>query len=172
MKEGHGMAKKKQSIDKDIQDLARRVKSLEARSGVSHETQDFLARVKTSRRTLSTPSTRAISTFKGLADGDAVAPVETVDVEFDLGSTPKAPGMVRLYLPGTQPGEEIATSAKPHGVLPQQVVGSDLQLIMDITGNIGESGSFSVKRALPNPISLQLDDGPTKKSLKYLHVTR
>jgi len=165
------MVKKKQSIDKDSQDVMRRVKSLEKRVGVSHETQDFLDRVKAKGRTPSTASTRALSSFKSLADGAAVAPVETVDVEFDLASTPKAPGLVRLYLPGTQPGDEIATSAKPHGVLHQQIVGSDLQLIMDITGNLGESGSFSVKAALPNPISLLLDDGPTKKSIKYLHVT-
>jgi hypothetical protein len=105
------------------------------------------------------------------ADADAAAPVQTVDVEFDLTSTPKPPGIVRLYLSGTQPGNEIATSAKPHGVLHQQVVGSDLQLIMDITGNSGEGGSFSVKAALPSPISLHLDDGPSKKSIKYLHVT-
>lgn len=165
------MAKKTQSSDKDNEDLVRRVESLEQRVGVSHETQDFLDRVNAKGGTASTASTRALTSFKDLADGDAVAPVATVDVEFVLGSTPKPPGLVRLYLPGTQPGDEIATSAKPHGVLHQQVVGSDLQLIMDITGNLGETGSFSVKAALPSPISLQLDDGPTKKSIKYLHVT-
>jgi hypothetical protein len=165
------MAKKKQSTDKDIKQFARRLKLLEGRIGVSHETQDFLDRVRAKADSPSTPSTRAFSSFKDLADGDAVAAIDTVDVTFDLVSTPKAPGMVRLYFEGTKAGDEIATSAKPHGVLHQQVVGSDLRLIMDITGNLGEAGSFSVDGALPNPISLQLDEGPSKKSLKYLHVT-
>lgn len=151
--------------------LAARVAALEKRIGISHETLDFIDRVQGKGKTPPTASTRALKSFKALANSNAVAAVETVDVFFELSSTPKAPGMVRLYLPGTKPGDEIASSQKPHGVLHQQVVGSDLQLIMDITGNLGETGSFSVKGALPSPISLQLDNGPTKKSIKYLHVT-
>jgi hypothetical protein len=151
--------------------IERRLKALERRIGVSHETQDFVDRLKAKGGIASTASTQALKSFKVLSDGSAGPSVATVDVVFDLTDTPKAPGMVRIYQAGSKPGDEIASSQKPHGVLPAQVVGSDLQLIMDIMGNVGEKGGFSVKAALPTPLTLVLDTGPTKKVLKYLHVT-
>jgi hypothetical protein len=146
--------------------LEARVAALESRQGLSHETQDFIERAGQKGKSSGTASSRAFKSVRVLS-ADAVAPAQLVDVTFDLSSTPKAPGMVRLYLAGTT--ADIASSTSPHGVLPRQIVGSDIQLIMDITGNSGEAGSFNVKGALPSSISLNVDDGPT--SIKYLHVT-
>ena len=87
--------------------LESRVAALEKRIGVSHETQDFIDRVKAKGPAPVTASTRAFNSLRVLSS-DAVAPVQTIDVGFDLSNTPKAPGMVRLYLPGTKSGDEIA----------------------------------------------------------------
>ncbi len=76
---------------------------------------------------------------------------------------------MRVYLTGTT--EDIASTAKHHGVLPAQTVGSTIKVTMDLTGSVNASdlGQFTVKNAQHSPISLTVANGPI--SVKTLHVT-
>ena len=89
-----------------------------------------------------------------------------VDVEFDLDSEKTTAFNVRLYFEGST--EDIASKAKPHGVVPRQIVGSTLILVMDVQGDPEDIGVFNVKHARQASISLKVSDGPV--SLKSLFV--
>ena len=146
-------------------DLETRVKALEKRSGLSHELQDVIDRVQ-SKGTPQTAALRAQTNFKFLQD-DVIAPATVVDVTIELDSKATTAKFTRVYLTGST--GDIASTAKPKGVLPRQVVGSTITVVMDVTGNPNDIGQFNVKNAQHSPISLKVSDGPT--SIKSLHVT-
>ena len=146
-------------------DLETRVKALEKRSGLSHELQDVINRVQ-SKGKVQTAALHAQANFKFLKD-DVIAPATIVDVTFELDTKATTAKFTRVYLTGST--EDIASTAKPKGVLPRQVVGSTITVLMDVLGNPNDLGQFTVSKAQHSPISLKVSDGPT--SIKSLHVT-
>ncbi len=145
-------------------DLAARVAALEQRAGLPHEVQNFIDRVNDSEAP--TASARAAEHF-GALSGDAVAAIQITNVIFELDTTKTTAHFVRVYQSGSS--DDIASTAQPHGILPRQIVGSSITVVMDVQGDPNEVGVFSLQHTAAPSISLKVSDGPI--SVKYLFVT-
>lgn len=143
----------------------KRLAAVERSIGIPHEIQDVLARLNAKRGSPQTTAARVLKNFPELADDQPVR-VELTDVEFDLDNEHTTAFNVRLYFEGSS--EDIASKAKPHGVVPRQIVGSTLILVMDVQGDPDDVGVFKVKHTRTPSISLKVSDGPV--SLKSLFV--
>ena|SRR5258706_3864657 len=90
----------------------------------------------------------------------------TVVIEVDTkGNTAK---FARLFYPGHD-DDLVNNLDKPHAEIPDQSVGSSIHLMMEVRGDSGQTGSFTVKGATPTPLTLPVDKGP--KSPKTLFVS-
>jgi hypothetical protein len=159
------MVTKKKTPKKRATTRNNRLLQIEKRVGVPHEIQDLIERLHAKGQAPQTTAARVLKSFPALANDQSI-PVQLVDVEFDLDHQATTAVNVRVYLPGH--AEDIASSAAPHGVLPRQVVGSTVVVVMDVTGNPNHVGVFTVRHAQPPKISLKVSDGPV--SLKSLFV--
>jgi hypothetical protein len=96
------------------------------------------------------------------------APATTVTVVFDLDKKGNTAKFARLYFVGHD--EDLVNNLdRPHAELEDQPVGSSIQLMMEVRGDGGQTGSFTVKNATPTPLTLKVSDGP--KSPKLLFVS-
>jgi hypothetical protein len=139
-----------------------RVGKIEKRIGVPHEIQDLMDRLKSKGQNPKTTATRVLASFPQLRD-DISVKVALVDLVFDLDATATTAKLTRVYLPGST--SDIASSASPHGVLPRQISGSTVLVVMETLGNSGQVGKFRVQGALQPSISLTADDSPSVKAL-------
>jgi hypothetical protein len=95
------------------------------------------------------------------------ATAKVVDVEFTFDSNNTTAHAARVYLPGSK--DDIASSAKPSGSVPRQVVGANSNVLVEVQGNPDDVGVFTVKNAIPPTITLKVSDGPV--SLQPIIVT-
>jgi hypothetical protein len=136
--------------------------------GVPHEVQDFVDRLQSKGRELSTSSAKAFKNIK-LLSSDAVAPAQVTDVIFDIDKSTTAQ-LVRVYLPGKKPTDpDICNTQSPHGVLHNQVVGTFVTVVIEVAGNPQDVGVVNVTHAEPAVIKLKVADGPV--GTKPLYVT-
>jgi hypothetical protein len=166
---GKGKGKRESAAEKTaakIASLEKRIRKLETRIGVSHEIQDVLHRISARPANLSLPSERLLAKLHFL-DDDAEIPVELVDLEFDLDTAKTTAEMTRVYLEGSD--DDIASTAQHHGVLPRQVDGSTVTVVMDASGDPAAVGVFKVKNALQTSISVTAAVGV---SIKFLVVRK
>lgn len=135
-----------------------RVGKVEKRMGVPHEIQDLMDRLSSKGKSPMTTARRVLKSFPQLAAGISV-PVTLVDVVFDLDKAATTAKITRVYLPGAD--RDIASSASPHGVLPRQVSGSTIVVVMETLGNDGELGKFNLQGTLQTDMSLLSQDSPS-----------
>jgi hypothetical protein len=138
-----------------------RVGKIEKRIGVPHEIQDLMDRLNSKGKNPKTTATRVLASFPQLRDEVSVK-VALVDLVFDLDATATTATLTRVYLPGSP---DIASSASPHGVLPRQISGSTVLVVMETLGNSGQVGKFNVQGALQPSITLTAGDSPSVKAL-------
>jgi hypothetical protein len=139
-----------------------RVGKVEARVGVPHEIQDLMDRLTSKGKTPKTTATRVLTSFPQLK-GEVSVKVELVELVFDLDAAATNAQLTRVYLPGSD--TDIASSASPHGVLPRQISGSTVCVVMETLGNPGQTGKFTVQGALQPSITLKAEDSPSIKVL-------
>jgi hypothetical protein len=151
-----GKTKRKPTLKTALSRVAR----IERRLGMSHEVQDLLDRMAAKGKP-STTASKVLASFPALKE-DVTVSVSVTDLVFDLDVAATTATLTRVYLPG-QP--DIASSAKPHGVLPRQISGSTVIVVMETLGDAGELGKFNVQGALQKDISLLAEDSPSLKPL-------
>jgi hypothetical protein len=94
-------------------------------------------------------------------DSKSATPAGTT-VIFDLDpSTTAAPARLRLQNSSTY----IVTSAKPHGELPGQVIGSTIHVVVEAQGNPDDFVLINVQHATPTTIKMKVSEGPGTKPL-------
>jgi hypothetical protein len=99
------------------------------------------------------------------APGGAAA--TTVTVVFDLDKKGNTAKFSRLYFVGHD--EDLVNNMdKPHAELPNQPLGSTIQLMMEVRGDDNQTGSFTVKAATPTPVTLKVSDGPKSPILLFV----
>jgi hypothetical protein len=135
-----------------------RVGKVEKRIGVPHEIQDLMDRLTSKGRDPMTTARRVLKSFPQLAKGVSV-PVTLVDIVFDLDTSVTTAKITRVYLPGAN--WDIASSASPHGLLPRQISGSTVIVVMETLGDDGDIGKFNLQGTLQSDISLSSQDSPS-----------
>jgi hypothetical protein len=78
------------------------------------------------------------------------------------------PNLSRLYFSQSPEHDIVNNLDKPHAELPGQKVGSTIQLMMEVRGDSGQKGSFTVKAATPTPLTLSVADGPKSPKLLFI----
>jgi hypothetical protein len=97
--------------------------------------------------------------------GGAAATTVTVVLDLDKkGTTAK---FARLYFVG-HTEDLVNNTDTPHAELPDQPLGSTIQLMMEVRGDDAQTGSFTVKAATPTPVTLKVADGPKSPVMLFV----
>lgn len=99
----------------------------------------------------------------------AELPLKSVTVAFTLDTAGNTAKFSRLYFSNSPEHDVVNNLDKQRAELSGQHVGSTIQLMMEVRGDPGQKGSFTVNGATPSPLTLTVGNGP--KSPKLLFVS-
>jgi hypothetical protein len=132
--------------------------------GIPHEVHDHLSRLA-DPVSLRTPMVMAAKSFSALGS-DEVAPAQLTDVTFTINPATTAT-LTRVHLQGDP--NDIVNNTRPQGILPRQVVGTFVTVVIEVTGAPDAVGVIDVQHASPGSFRLAVSHGPV--GTKPLFIT-
>ena len=131
---------------------------------IPHEVHDHLSRLA-SPVSLRTPMVVAAKSLSALGSAE-VAAAQLTDVTFTINPSTTAT-LTRVHLQADS--NDIVNKTRPQGVLPRQVVGTFVTVVIEVTGAPDTVGVIDVQHASPASFRLKVSDGPV--GIKPLFIT-